>query len=797
MGGARRRTTEQRPWAAPVRFLPLLLALLLLCALLAACGRTEPEPAPEPTPVPEPTPTPEPPLPLLRISEVMPSNRAALAAPDGSFPDWVELRSDAAEPLSLDGLVLTVGRDSWALPAVTLEGGGYALIFCSQPAGEGLWAPLSLSAEGENLTLRTGDGRIIDSFSYQNALPDRSMVRGEDGVPCLCSLPTPGYENSEEAYLALQAGQPVPELCINEVVVFNRMNNAEEDWIELRNSSLQTLSTDGCFLSDSLEDRRKLPVPHAQLEPGAVLTVSCKGSRLSLGSGGEQLYLFSAEGALMDWAVLRDIPYGGSYGRLPGENGFFYFSSPSKGAENSGGARLIASRPVNEEPDGVYDGVDSVRLVLGAPGEIHYTLDGSLPTAASPLYDAPLDLTGTCVVRAVSLEEGKLPSPTLDLSYFINENHRLPVVSLVTDPQNLNGGSGIYSHPTLDWERPASVALFDGEDGFHIACGVKIHGATSRINMAKKSFKLLFRGVYEGDLHYDLFENGVTDFSSLLLRSSQEGSVSTQMRDILMQELAKECDPAVVTQDYKYCVLYLNGSYWGVYALREAHSPEHFARHYGYDPDQVEMTQGKWTRGGDFDQVYLYMINHDLSQDEHYDYVCEHLDLDALVTWAIVEAYSGNVDINSPNVRFYYSFEDARLHYALVDLDLGLFEHGLFTQSLVIGYDFSNVPLYLCANANFRALMTERLSRYLHGPLSQEHATARIDALAEELRPEIPRDAARWGYSLERWERNLQVYLYDFFSNYGSGGYERQFAKTARSILRLSQEEFDRYFGDL
>ena len=774
-----------------------LLPALLLCALLAACGAAEPAPAPEPTIAPEPTPSPEPPLPELCISEVMPANRATLPGPDGSFPDWMEIRNLSSSPVSLEGLILTAGRSSWRFPAATLEGGSCALVFCSRGGGDGLWAGFSLSAEGENLTLRAADGRIIDSFSYQDALPDRSMVRGEDGIARPCELPTPGYENGEAGYLAMQASQPLPDLAINEVTVYNRMNGGEDDWVELRNNSAQPLSLDGCFLSDSLEDRRKLPVPHRQLEPGEVMTVSCEGSRLSLSSEGEQLYLFSAEGTLLDCAPLRDIPYGGSFGRMPGENGYFYFASPSKGAENAGGARLISAMPASAEPDGVFDNVEEVELVLSAPGVIHYTLDGSAPSADSPVYREPLRLTETCVVRALSLEEGKLPSRSLDLSYFINEHHTLPVLSLVADPEDLFGRSGIYSHPTLDWERPASAALFDGEESFHIACGAKMHGATSRINQAKKSFKLNFRGVYGGQLHYDLFENGVTDFSSLLLRSSQEGSVSTQMRDILMQQLARQCDPAVVTQDYKFIVLYLNGAYWGVYSIREAHSPQHFALHYGYDPDRVDMYQGKWALKGDFDQVYLYMLSHDLADDAVYDAVTEHIDLDALVTWAIVEAYSGNVDINSPNVRFYYSYEDAKLHYALVDLDLSLFQHGQFTQSLVIGYDFSNIPLYLCANPRFRALMTERLSQYLHGPLSQENAFAMIDSLAAELRPEIPRDAQRWGYSLERWERNLQVFLYDFFSNYGYGGYERDFAKTARATLRISAEDFERYFGDL
>lgn len=51
----------------------------------------------------------------------------------------------------------------------------------------------------------------------------------------------------------------------------------------------------------------------------------------------DELYLFDASGALCDWAFLRDIPAGGSYGRLNGENGYFYFAQSSRGADNGTG----------------------------------------------------------------------------------------------------------------------------------------------------------------------------------------------------------------------------------------------------------------------------------------------------------------------------------------------------------------------------------------------------------------------------------------------------------------------------
>ena len=776
----------------------LLLLLCLSVCLLGACGSSAAsEPEPSPTESPAPTPTPEPlPLPEVIISELMASNKATVADEAGNFPDWLELYNASDEAADLSGCLLTAGRRSWTIPALRLEGHAYALVFCREEGGTGLCAAFNLPKEGASVTLRMADTRVIDSLQYEAVEKDLSYVRQEDGTLRLSALPTPGFENSEEGFEAFQNSRATPALSIHEVTVYNRMYSDSEDWVELRNNSDAPVSLADYWLSDSETERQKQPLVDAVLEPGELYTVNL-GWAFSLSSVRDELYLSRGDGTLADYVSLHDIPYGGSYGRVVGKNGFFYFASSSIYQDSSDGFRFIAAQPEPEESDGVYNDVSSVTVSLSAPGTIYYTLDGSTPDDTCAVYTGPFQLSATCVVRALNVEPGKLPSPVRDLSYIINENHTLPVTSMVVDPESMWGSTGIYTHPLEDWEVPGSLAFFEEGNSFHQGCSVKIHGATSRINMRKKTYKVKFRGVYGGDLNYDVFHNGVTEFSSLLVRSSQESNFSTQIRDIAMHELAQQCDPSLPTQDYRYTILYINGDYWGIYALREAHSPEHFANHYGYDADQVDMYKEKWALKGEFDEVYQYMLYGNMADDQAYEYVTGFLDMDALVTWCIIESFSGNIDINSPNVRFYYSYQDHKLHYALVDLDLGLYEHGLFTQSIVRGYDFSNVPLYLCNNQQFRTLMMERLSEFLHGPLTEENTMHQIDLLAAEIRDEVPRDAATFGYTLSQWELELQHYMYDFFDNYGYGNYDREFVNSARSILRMSEDDYYRLFGDL
>ena len=103
---------------------PLLLAALLL-GLSACDGGAAPETAPPETAAPAPAPEK---LPELRISELMPSNKACLALDDGSFPDWVELYNPGGERAQLEGCSLVCKGKSMRLDALTLEPGGYALV---------------------------------------------------------------------------------------------------------------------------------------------------------------------------------------------------------------------------------------------------------------------------------------------------------------------------------------------------------------------------------------------------------------------------------------------------------------------------------------------------------------------------------------------------------------------------------------------------------------------------------------------------------------------------------------------
>lgn len=751
------------------------------------------------------------------ISEVMPSNKASYAV-DGAFPDWVELLNEGDESVSLRGLVLCCGTESYDLPERSLAAGEYLVIACDGSEAE-LHAPFSIPKEGAVLTLRSIYNKVFDEMTVPACDSDESFVRDSGGAVILSDLPTPGYPNSGAGYEAMQEALVCSSpLQISEVIVYNKWYPSPDgscyDWVELKNVSDAPLTLSDYYLSDSAKDRLSFRLPELTLGSGEYVVIFCTGSSatapgdiyapFALGSTGDHLYLSAADGTLLDYVATGHIPLYGSFGRMEGENGFFYLSEATPYAANAAGVRRMAAKPVLVGQEGVFDGVDSVTAELRAAGEIHYTTDGSEPTAESPVYVEPLVFDSTAVLRAISLEEGCLPSEVLNLSFIINENHTLPVVSLMMEPRELTDRRGMYINFENELEVPGAVEFFDGEESFSLACGVKLHGATSKRISQKKSLKLCFRGQYEGDLHYDLFGNGVTEYGSILLRHPVEETISSMLRDVLIHKLANECFPALPAQDYRPAVLYINGAYWGLYDIREAHSAEHFAQHYGYEQSDVLSWKRLWDRNTAGGQACQFALYNNLSTDEKYQQVASHIDLDSLIGWCILQAWCANFDCNPSNVRYYYSKSDETVHYALSDLDLGMFNIdafeipflGSFNAGVRNNYDFNKVPRSLMANHDFQLRMAQALSDALHGGLSDESVLAMIDRYEQEIEPEMEREVRRWFpmSSVDTWHRKVQV-LRNFVTQ--NGGRAKTMIASFKSFSRLSAEEYEQYFGDL
>ena len=787
-----------------MKYLRVLLPLLLLVSLLlGGCANTAGDPVPEPTAAPEPTPEPIDYSGLLRINEVCASNKAGYYV-HGGFPDWIELENLSDAALSLEGWTLSdrPGRARMELYGSIAPGELFLLTL------EGTDFSLSY---GETLWLRAPDQSVQDSVPLSCPTADRSLQRQPDGSLLESAWITPGYSNTAEGFERYSASRvPNGPLVIGEVMVANvnvplHAQNPCFDWVEVWNISGEPLELSDFCLSDNGDRLDKFTFPAGRLAPGERRVVICDAdivgadwappeanTGFSLNAWSEQLYLSRTDGTLLDFVALHDIPDACPLGREIGRSGFFYYAAATPRAENSGGLRRVSRMPESPEPDGVFEGIDHISMTLRGEGEIHYTLDGSTPTVASPVYTGPITLDHTGLVRAVSIEADALPSPVCTRSFILNEGFTLPVISLVVDDQARFKNT--YDWGEKDRTYTGSVALYDGEHSFSHACGVSMKGWTS-LGLPKKSFGVRFRDRDGGNLQADVFSNGVTEFHTLAIRAGQDYNASI-FRNELAQALCEEAGANVLTQSSKYCILYLNGQYWGIYCLKEDVNRWLYASHRGVDVDSVESLRGVVSGRTDlYKNVIEFAWRNELRYEENYRQICENMDMESLLDWFLLESYVANTDTEG-NIRFLRSTEDGHL-WDLVFYDLDWSFRSLEAFSALLeggGHSGPQIPPLisnLCRNPVFRDMTLRRYAELVGGVLSNEHVLAKIDEFQALLEPEVARDWTRWGLNPDRWYDQVNA-LRSFVSDYDWAGVT---VYALCNYLRVTPEERLAYFG--
>lgn len=795
-----------------------VIIIALAAALLPGGGEGAPE---QPAATARPTATPGPdPEELSRgagqvvISEFMEKNRTTLRDEDGDFSDWIELwnRSDEAVDISGWNLSDRENQLGWTLPEMSLQPGERIVIFASgkDRQGEQLHTGFSLSGD-EGVWLRNEYGYLCSSALCADCDGDVSMALGDDGSYGQSLYPTPGYENTAAGWESFQQSLSCESpLIINEAQVYNLnlapVNKEYYDWVELKNNSGAALLLSDYYISDDRDDYLRYRLPELELGPGEFILLYCTSEALpegyyatgfELNSENEQLYLATAEGELLDSVSLKDIPYLGSFGRMAGENGWFYFSSPSPGSENSGGQRRVAEKPLSLTEDGVYNYIEGMYVELSAAGTIRYTLDGSAPTAESPEYTGPIYIDKTTVIRAVNFEEGALPSRALSLSFIINENHSLPVLSLLTDsPAEFDT---MYNAKQKDIELPASLSLYEEDGSFTIGCGVSMHGETSLV-LPKKNMSVRFRGAYgQSTLNYDIYDGGVTEFTNLLLRSGQDFPISI-IRNELSQELCAQATDKVINQRSIYCILYINGEYSGIYTLKEKANEQLYAGIAGVSRDSVEVLEANVSQNSDFfHEVVEFCRFNDMSQEENYSHFCDMFDIDSVIDWLILEGYCANTDLTSGNVRYCRSTEnDGKWRLMFYDLDASFSTPASVFMNVLSEYaqqnrQFASFMVPLMDNGEFKNRFLSRAAELMGSVLTVENVMAEIDRLCAIVAPEVERDYARFGGTAADWEwsvEQLKAVLIDY-------DWQQLNIDNLCELFDLSSEEREHYFGEI
>ena len=756
--------------------------------------------------------------PELVISEVMTANRSTLVNQAGQLCDWVEVYNAGSQAVSLSGLYLSNDpgdRMKYQLPDITLGAGERTVVLCSgsaAPAGE---ANFGLARGGCTVVLSGAVGNVITELEIPRLGEDRTWALQSNGTYKESDKPSPGFENTEAGCSAFRASLKVKgPLIISEVMPSNakylmQSDGEYYDWIEVKNISDSDVRLSKYALSDDSEKLHKFTLPDVTLEPGECYIIICSGNTeltgkyvhapftVSREEGWVYLSLVSESG-VSDYVRIYDVPYQASVGRVDGENGTYYFTTPTPGTSNGSGVEFISATPQILTADGVYNDVESVVVTLNGEGTLYYTTDGSYPTKDSREYSGPITLKKTTALRVASYEKGKLRSDIVTAVYIINENHTLPVVSIVAPPETLFGNSGIYTNYKQDREVRCNLKLFETDgNSFTIDGGVKMHGHTG-LEAPKKSFKVNFRGRYGQEyLTYPVYgEGGPEVYDSLIIRAGQDYPTAI-FRDELFTSLAREMGGDVLAQRDKFSILYVNGEYYGIYCIKEAWTELMYANNKGGSPDNVEIVQAPVGASHEIYQLFKYCRTYDLSKDENYEYVASQVDIDSLIDWMIIEGYSTNGDVQQ-NLRYVRSADTGwKWQFCLYDLDWSFYYHNAFKHVLSPHQEWQHLTLTrnIMKNAQFREKFLARCSELMGTTLSNEYVTARIDYYEELLTPEVPRDRKRWGGTLSRWQGKVE-YLRDFI-NIGEDGWDQMDNMINKLIdyIGLTDAEIEKYFS--
>ena len=743
----------------------------------------------------------------LYINEFMASNATTICDSFGSYSDWIELYNSTDTDMDISGFGIS---DNLSQPmkyrfpdGTTIAAKGYLVVFCSGNEGMQngeLHAPFGLRSYGEDVVIANRAGRIIDSYSFKNQETDVSMARIPDGAGEFQSnsQPSPGYPNTGAGYSAFDAANRLPLGGVYISEFGGSTGSVASDWVELYNSTGSAVNLGGYGISNNPKNPAKWIFPDISIEPGEYLLLYATGSadkaqkknlklNFYISSTGEALFFFDPNGKLIDKLSAGRMKSGQSYGR-DGSDNRFYYAEPTPGAQNGKGYEGITQLPAFSVTPGIYDNAVTVAITAGEGETIRYTTDCTTPNASSEVYSGELSLSKNSVIRAAAFRDGYLSGDVATATYLFRSdgvNHALPVVTLVTDPDNLwNSKTGIYAtgdqfdpdaasyadtlksatyyqakfatEEQVDtiWEKPAAFSLFDdnGKQVFTQNVGIRIAGSFGR-GRAQKGFNVIARKEYgKGSMEYPFFENRpYTEYKAVVLRAGAQDQNRSKIRDELASGLLEGTDINILYQAYRPTVLYLNGEYWGVYFLKEKRNRFFVAQHENTE-NNVDLAIGKGFKqrsygdNSDWVSLYEYATSHDLSSAEAYAYVSERMDVDSFRDYMIAEIYNGNTD--TYNFQ-YYRLKGGKWKFIFYDFCWGFQSPGHETLAFRMGKtpsDVCSAKLFaaMLQNKGWRDSFCRRFGELLNTAFAPERVSALIEELYGYVEPEIKREREKF-----------------------------------------------------
>ncbi len=597
--------------------------------------------------------------------------------------------------------------------------------------------------------------------------------------------------------------------------------NKYEDWIELYNTSATPVSLAGHFLSDDNDEPKKWPFPaDAMIEGNGYLVVWASGRNEATGNflhtsfkltqsknNPDHIVFTNPGGAFLADIELSKTKLGHSMGRqTDGGSAWRIMATPTPGASNNNATSAIAyaARPDVSQDGGFFQDSIYVALSTSEPNAtIRFTTNGSEPTSNSQIYSTPIKITATTVLKAVTFSSNSLilRSFVQFNTYFINDTHHLPVVSIGSaQVEDLANGN-------QDLRPQGSIEYFDtdGDRKTRAYGELNSHGQDSWVNN-QRSVDWVTRDEmgYNNGLKKKIFSGSERDsYQRIILRAAGDDnypdasntSGSAHIRDAYIHNLADRGKLNVDVRRSEKAIVYLNGKYWGVYDLRELPDDHDFTDFYysqGKFDLQYLLTWGNtWAEYGgdqaiaDWDNFYNTVYGSNLNNAANYQNLTDQLDISSLADYVITNSFTVCSDWLNYNTGWWRGLNPEGGHrkwgYILWDNDATFGHYINYTgipdttpyaepcdvETLVEPWPDINGHMRLLTklrlNPEFDQYYVTRQADLMSTVFSCENMLNYLDSIVNTIGPEMPRHIQRWGGSMQEWEQNVDK-LRDFIT---------------------------------
>ncbi|MCF7972261.1 MAG: lamin tail domain-containing protein [Phycisphaerae bacterium] len=596
------------------------------------------------------------------------------------------------------------------------------------------------------------------------------------------------------------------------------------DWIELYNPLNEPVDMTGYGLSDDPNDPMQWVFPDVNIPAHGCLLIFASGDSNSvdtqgflhanwkLNAAGDSVVLTAPDGItiidqILDYPAQReDLAYGCD---LKNRN-TLAFLEPTPGRINIAESYEGWLHPVVfSHARGFYDSPFHLSMVNLDPNALTLmSLDDYEPvTPVPPVFELPIQETVT--VRANSVRQNYKPSDTVTHSYlFLDDIVTSPVMqkSIATDPRYADRiRQGLVDLPTLmvsvselpdDYlERPASLEiLWPGgvPESIQVGCGFARYGG-AWTSFPKKNYKLKFRKAYgPGKLRAPLFEgfdHGITpadEFDTLELRG---GSHDMNQRGFYMAASFMEdsmLDMGSLNPHGRFVHVYINGTYWGQYHLRERVDDNFLASYLKGGTDDYFNVKGNDNVGGGFvpgtpDPIHRHTWDTVRAMRGSFQAIKAYVDVPNLIDFMLVWFYgdceseyrcAGPVapgDSFDTGFKFWSADSDGFLRTST----MGSNKTSIAGPSDIFGSLVSE------RDPDFMTLLAERIGLHFTpgGALSPEQNTLRLEKRMAEIQDSLIAECARWN---NRTPENWAAAAENIYSNLFPGrtdqllGYMRQ-----------------------